>query len=167
MKNQKNRAIKIVFPIFFLAFLGFTSLKAQQAVSASGGSLSGSYGSVSQTIGQPFYATYKTSNWVLTQGVQQPFERWIITSITESKELDLVISVSPNPVSNVLVLKAGDKLPADLSYQLFDALGKVLAREKIEVKQTFIPMGAKVIGTYYLKVFMGKKEVESFKIIRN
>jgi hypothetical protein len=63
---MKNMAKKLII-VFYLLGLG-TALRAQEALSVTGGNASGSGGSVSYTIGQVAYQTHNGTNGSVAVG---------------------------------------------------------------------------------------------------
>jgi hypothetical protein len=147
--------------------LGLTGLQAQESPTATGGNASGSTGSLSYSVGQVVYQTYTGISGSVAQGVQQPFEISVITGIEEAKGISLMISAYPNPTTDFLTLKVENFELSNLHFQLFDMNGKLLQNEKITGNETNIAMSNLVPATYFVKVIQGKKEVKTFKIIKN
>ncbi len=150
-----------------LACPAITGLHAQTAISAAGGNTSGGGGTVSFTVGQIDYTTISSVNHSVAQGVQQPFEISVVTTIEEATGINLSVSVYPNPTTDYLQLKVESEKLKDLSFQLFDLSGKLLQSEKIRGNQTSINMSNLAPATYFVKVFQGNEEVKTFKIIKN
>ena len=161
----------------FLFGLGLTTIHAQQAVMTVGGTASGSGGRATYSVGQTMYTTTASGTGSVAEGVQQPYEISIVTSLEENAGKELQLSTYPNPASDQLTLTTGDD-PEQLSYQLFDMQGKLLAKildmqeklkkkKKINAKQTLIKMGSYAPGSYLIKISDGDATVKTFKIIKN
>ena len=143
-----------------------TILFAQQGTVACGGEASGSGGTASYTIGQIDYVTATGSNGSVTQGIQQPFE--IFVSVGEQvSNIKLTTSVYPNPTVETLVLKIENTEVTNFTYQLYDATGKILIENKAEGVETTINMSQLSSSYYFLKVLENKKEVKTYKVIKN
>lgn len=153
--------------IFISMIYGCSLCTAQQSVSATGGEATGSGGSVSYTVGQVAYTTYTESEGTISQGVQQPYEIFDIGSSADEYGISLELSVYPNPASNFLMLIVKDIRPGNLTYQLFDANGKLLENKEIVDAETTILMDELSPAIYLLKVSDHDKEVKTFKIIKN
>ncbi len=69
MKN-----IRKVLTIFLLYCFGAAIAQAQATIPATGGTATGSGGSVSLTVGQLVWHMFPGSNGTVLQGVQQPYE---------------------------------------------------------------------------------------------
>lgn len=160
-----NRKIKFIafLPILFLS----SSIYAQQSISTTGGDATGSGGSMSYSIGQVAYQTHTGTSGSVAEGVQQPYEISIVSGVKEAIGINLAVSAYPNPATDYLILKVESKELKGLSFQLYDLNGKVLKIEKITSNQTSIPVGNLVSATYFVKVLQGKKELKTFKIIKN
>lgn len=160
MKNKKAKLTAIV-----ILALGLSGLQAQEAIPASGGNSKSSGGSVSYSVGQIVYKTNTGINGSVAQGVQQPYEIFIISGLNEI--IQLSISAYPNPTNEILNLNVGDYDKTNLSYQLYDLNGKLLENKKIEKSEIIIQMKNLVPSTYFLKVTNNNKEVKTFKITKN
>lgn len=146
--------------------LGLTSLQAQESINATGGKASGNGGSSTYSVGQVTYNTYSGTNGTVSEGVQHPFEISVITGV-EITEIDLKMSVYPNPTTDYLTLKAELSKLEDISYYLFDVSGKLLESKKIINDETRIEMHSYAHATYYVKIVSNNKEIKVFKVIKN
>lgn len=162
---MKYKQLKL--SILLLLGLGLAELQAQTSVNATGGNASGSGGSASYSVGQVVYTTNTGTNGSGAQGVQQPYEISVVTSIEEAKVINLSVLAYPNPTTDFLLLKVESEKLKDLSYQLYDIQGKLLQTEKLTGNETQINMNNYVSLTYFVRVIQGKREVKSFKIVKN
>jgi hypothetical protein len=160
MKNL--RKVLIAFCLFGYG----TAIQAQEAVTASGGDATGSGGTVSYTIGQVAYITNTGAGGIVTQGVQQPYEFFIL-GINVNKDISMEMLVYPNPSVAFVNLKVINQNLENLSYQLYDINQKLILNQKISSTETSIPMETLSPATYFLKVSDNKKVVKTFKIIKN
>jgi len=162
---MKYKKLKLI--IVLLLGLGLTGLQAQEAIPATGGEASGSDGSASYTVGQVVYTTNVGTNGnSVTEGVQQPYEISVVTSIPEVKDINLSVSAYPNPTSNYLTVKVENYKTANLQYMVFDLNGKLLQTVKATGSETQIETSELVSGNYFVKVLDDKKEIKVFKIIK-
>ena len=161
------RIRKLLLSIVFLLEFGVTGLLAQEAFPATGSNAMSSGGSVSYSVGQAAYQIHKGTSGSATQGVQQPYEISVVTAIDEANGIILTVSAYPNPTTDYLTLETNAFDLSDLSFQLFDTNGRLLQSEKITSNKTSITMSNLVPATYFVKVIQNKKEVKTFKIIRN
>lgn len=162
---MRNKRLKLSTLLLLLP--GLTGLLAQDAIPATGGEASGSGGSASYSAGQVVYTTTTGTNGSVAQGVQQPFEISVVSVIEEATGIDLMVSAYPNPANDFLILSIDDLEISNLSYQLYDMNGKLLKNRKIEGNRTRIVMNNLVPAIYFLKVADEKKEVKTYKIVKN
>jgi hypothetical protein len=166
-KKSKMKYKKLKLSAFLLLGFGLTSVTAQESVNATGGNASGSGGSASYSIGQITYQTITGNNVSVTQGVQQPIEISVITELEEAKNINLSVTAFPNPSADHLTLQIGEFEISNLSYQLYDANGKILLNEKITGNPMNIATNHLAPANYFVKVMQGNKEVKTFKITKN
>ncbi len=158
---------KIWLMAMLLFVVEFTVVQAQTSIPASGGNASGSGGTVSYSVGQVVYTTNSNSNGSVAQGVQQPFEISVITGLEEALGISLELIVYPNPATDFIKLMIRNYEVKNLSYQLYDLNGSILQDDRIESNETQILMQNLKPSAYILKVIQGKKEIKTFKIIKN
>ena len=152
------------YSILFIFFAG-TFLSAQNASVSSGGNANGSGGTVSYSIGQVLYSANASSGGKVTQGVQQPYEIYVLSGLDE-KDIELSVAVYPNPVTSVLNLKTSQQA-RNISIHLYDVKGKLLLDEKINNTDHSISMENFPPSAYFIKVYSGTKELKVFKLIKN
>jgi hypothetical protein len=156
--------IKKLLPGAFL-FFGTATLSAQQGTVPAGGDASGAGGSASYSIGQVDYITENGTGGTITQGLQQPFEIYVITGV-DAKDINLSASVYPNPTAEQVILNVKE-LSAGMSYTLTDVQGKLISKDKLTGNETAISMITLSKGIYLVKVLDNNKELKVFKIIKN
>ena len=157
MKHKKQMTCLV------LLFLGLGGLQAQDAVTAAGGEASGSGGSSSYSVGQVLYTTSAGSNGIVAHGVQQAYEIFVTTGIEETN-INLELSVYPNPTTNYLNLKVED--PDKLIYQLYDLQGRMLANAEVISNSTRINLEDQPSSTYFLVVLKENNIIKTFKVIK-
>ena len=133
MKHKKVKLSALIL------LAGLTGLQAQEAVTTTGGNASGSGGTVSYTIGQIDYTTNTGTGGTVTQGVQQPYEFFIL-GIDDKKDISLEMSVYPNPSVAFVNLKIVNQNLENLSFQLYDVNQKLIITRKVSSTETSIPM---------------------------
>ncbi len=159
MKNKQP-----IFIAFFLAVFSFT-VSAQQSVTVSGNTATGTGGSANYSVGQVVYTANYGTNGNLTQGVQQPYE--ISTLGTdEHSEINLQFLAYPNPTTDVLTLSIGNFNSSDLIYSLFDINGRIIQSKKITESLTNIDMKNQQSAIYFLKITADNKEIKTYRIIK-
>jgi len=158
---RKTKTITLLLFLFAL-----TEIKAQQGTATTGGTASGSGGTETFSIGQVFYSSQSGTGGKINEGVQQPYEIFIV-GISENKNINLSYSVYPNPASAIIILKIENTSLENLSFQLFDFNGKLLLNQKITSTETSIKMGEYAKASYFLKIIDNNKELQTIKIITN
>ncbi|HHG84758.1 MAG TPA: T9SS type A sorting domain-containing protein, partial [Bacteroidetes bacterium] len=159
----KMKQKKIITTIAFL-LLGLGGLHAQESPTATGGEATGIGGTASFSVGQVVYTTNTGINGGVMQGVQQPYEISTAVGVNEPN-INLELSVYPNPTTNYLTLKVVDNV--NLSFQLFDLHGKLIASAPLQSTSTVISLEAKPAAIYFLSVSKFNKTVKTFKIIKH
>ncbi|NQY09261.1 MAG: T9SS type A sorting domain-containing protein [Flavobacteriales bacterium] len=157
--------MKVLISGAFL-FVSIGALQAQETVPASGGEATGSGGTSSYSVGQITYTTDTGTNGSVAKGVQQPYEISIVTGI-EATNINLELSVYPNPTTDRLTLAVKDTELNNLKFQLYDLSGKLIQQDQLREQNTQINMQNLAAATYLLKVTDSNKVVKTFKIIRN
>ena len=99
-------------------------------------------------------------------GVKQPYEISITTGI-EVTNINLQLSVYPNPTTDFLTLSVKDTELSDLNYQLYNLSGKLILQDQLRDQNTQIDMRNLSSATYLVKVSDNTKNLKTFKIIRN
>lgn len=149
--------------VLFLLF-SIHCLNAQQSVNASGGKGTGTGGSFSFSIGQIDYVAAVGTNGSVSEGVQQPFEIFVLGT-DEIPDIKLALSVYPNPTTDLLFIKNEDS-NLEFNYQLFDVTGKLLSSSAKMEQVNQIDMALFKTGTYILLIQTESNVTKSFKIIK-
>lgn len=159
MKHRKVKLSALLLVIWL-------TTQAQQATTTTGGNASSGGGTVAYSVGQIVYTTNTGTNGSVSQGVQQPYEIFIVLGI-EDNSINLKLTAYPNPTSNFLTLNLGNAELSTLSFQLYDISGKLIESRKIVSSPETIGMENLSSASYFLKVTKNNNEVKSFKIIKN
>lgn len=160
----KNKSRPIALLAAGLLWVSFA--QAQESTNASGGDATGTGGTASYSVGQVVYTTNTGSTGSVAQGVQHAYE--IFTVGIKETELNISLTVFPNPTTENLTLQISDYNNEQLSYQLFDMQGKQLSNGQITAQKTQINMNSLPTATYFVNVVnQENKKVQSFKIIKN
>ena len=141
--------------------------QAQQSANAAGGDATGTGGTAAYSAGQIVYTTNTGSNGSVAQGVQQAYEISVVTDIKNETKINMSLVVFPNPTTSLLNLQIADLKTEQLTYQLTDALGKLIIENKITESSTQINMNAQAEAIYFLNVLESNQTVKTFKIIKN
>lgn len=155
--------IKNLLSLIFVLFI--TKFYSQEAIVASGGNSAGVNGNVSYSVGQVIYTTHFGSNGSIVQGVQQPFEIQTLLGL-DNININLQLSVYPNPTANLLSLDVKNYNFENLQYQLFDINGRIILSGKIVQESTQLQLDVFPAAIYLLKVTDNNKEIKTFKIIK-
>lgn len=152
---------------FYLLLWMFSSggLLAQESVVTSGGSGSGTGGSNTYSIGQIAYTEISSSAGFTIQGVQQPYEIYVLSG-KEHPSIRLEMLVYPNPTQNNFILKIETIESNNFDYELFDFRGRLLTQNKTNSTETLISLDSYADGVYILNVRNGSTLTKSFKIIK-
>jgi Secretion system C-terminal sorting domain len=160
----KNKSRHILLLATGLLWAGLA--QAQESANASGGDATGSGGTVAYSVGQVVYTTNTSTSGTVSQGVQQAYE--IFTVGIKETELNISLSVFPNPTVDNLTLQISDYNNEKLSYQLYDIQGKLLNNGQVTAQQTQIYTASLPAATYFIDIVnQENKKIQSFKIIKN
>lgn len=135
-------------------------------MSSAGGNAEGSGGTASYSIGQIFYSPHTGSAGSLVEGVQQPYEISVITSIEETAGINLIMAAYPNPATDYVTLVVDNYNSQELSFHLLDVNGRLIKNKIITGIETLISVTYLTTGTYFLRVIDNHKHVKTFKIIK-
>lgn len=160
-----ERKIKIV-ALLLLGVLWATEAMAQQTIPATGGNATGSGGTVSFTVGQLAWHMFPGSSGTVLQGVQQPYEISVVTSIENTEFISLVCRLFPNPTRGLIKLIVESEDFKSLRFQLYDINGTILQDKPIEDEETEISMDNLLSSLYFLRVLKDNREIKVFKIIK-
>ncbi len=164
-KINSPMSTKTTFIILLLLFSGtiFSQEIISEVIGVSGTDFSNSEGSISFTIGEPIIASYSQDDIILTQGFQQ--STFTITRIDREEELEMSISVYPNPTSRFVNIVYNDE---PYSCLLFDMSGKIIRREDAINGSLSIDLSSYTDGSYILNVVNGKgRQIAKYKIVKN
>lgn len=162
---HKSKAMK--YPLILFVLLGFGRMQAQEVMSASGGNLSGSAGSVSFTVGQINYITYTGPTGTVNEGVQHPYEIFVVTGINEYPETEVLLDLYPNPSAEFVILKLKNQDPESLTYELWNSNGIMVMKNQVVQEETVLDLEELSPAVYYLQIFNNATIVKTFKIIKN
>jgi len=140
-------------------------VSAQLTSNTSGKNVSQNNTSVSYSIGEVYYNTTTTSNSAITQGIQQPYEIYLISGIGNEKDVQL-ITAFPNPTSSTIKIVTQDIKIDGLNYKLYDLLGKEILSGDITSNQTELDLNNLMPAVYFIKVFRYNSTIKYFKIIK-
>ncbi len=153
--------MKNIFSILILFIVNFCF--AQKSVVASGGKAIGTTGTASFSVGLVSYKNPEGNS--INDGMQQPYEIQTLGN-SDFASVELLMIAYPNPAIDQLNLKIAEQNLKDYSYQLYDAAGKTLSSEKINLEESSINMKDYITGIYFLDVKSKDKKIKTFKILK-
>ena len=162
---MKYRFISIGVGFIFAFTFGFFGLNAQQAVVTTGGDIQSAEGSVSYSVGQVFYQSVTSPSGSVLEGVQQPYEIFVITSVTEADPLT-ELRLFPNPASDYLILETDEHLDSSVRMAVFNSMGQMIRTANVEREQTKVYVGDLMAGSYYVVLFHEGRKLQTFKVIK-
>jgi hypothetical protein len=168
-KSQMNRGIKITGKFILIAILAgflFAHLDGQEAIVASGSNATGSRGTVSYTIGQIAFSTLNGTDEVIVQGVQQPYEISVITTVDDTPDTSIECVLFPNPTRDAVKVSVVSPAYDGMTFRLYDFNGVLLREITSMAEETVVPMQNLSPATYILRVMKNNKVIKTFKIIK-
>ncbi|MFP4025431.1 MAG: T9SS type A sorting domain-containing protein [Thiohalospira sp.] len=164
---MKKKLFKMCITGVIIVLTTYNYSFSQETINSAGAGGMGSGGTIEYSLGQVLYLTNNSSDGIVIEGIQQPYEIFVLTSLPEGNEIDMHYSVFPNPTSSCLNLKVGHLRNRILSYKLFNMNGQLLMSNKITESVITIEMNNYTSGFYILKVEENHKEIKTFKIFKN
>ncbi|MEO1448723.1 MAG: T9SS type A sorting domain-containing protein [Bacteroidota bacterium] len=153
--------------ILGLAFLlVIMPASAQAGFFMADGNTIDAYGNNSHCPGQISFQSISESYESVTGGVQHPFEILLPTSV-EISDVQLSLSVYPNPTAGELQLKVGPTLTGGQQYRLLDSEGRKLQYALLENGSNAINLSAYPPAVYFVQVFQKRKLLHTFQVIKN
>jgi hypothetical protein len=163
---MKTKLLMMITMVFL--FPGISMLYAQETVDASGGEAAGTGGTISNSVGQVAVSVLSGAAGTVLQGVQQPWEVFLVTGLNTWNELTLDCTIYPNPAGDFLKLKVEGWNREKLSYRLYDISGKMYGNGQVTAPETTIPLAALLSGAYLLSITReADQQIQSFKIVKN
>ncbi len=159
--------MKHLFVLLTFLWIVVTKLYAQSSALTAGGNSTGSGGTASFSIGQIVYTSHTGTSGYVTEGLQQPYEISVVTSMSESDNMQMAIQVFPNPTVDAVTISLIELPSEDLNYQVFDMNGKLLMQADIKENKTSIQMTELEPSTYFLKLMADQTIIKIFKIVKH
>jgi len=131
-----------------------------------GGDAFGIGGTVSYSVGQVLCITTSGINGSVAQGVQQAYEIYTSGGI-ENTNININLSIYPNPTKDFLNLKIENYNNQNLSYQLYNLQGQLIQGDHIINASTSIQMSDLAKSTYSIIITKDQKIIKTFNIIKN
>jgi len=149
-----------------LSCLSAAIAQGQGTIPATGGTATGSGGSVTYTVGQIADSVITGTNGFIIQGVQQPYEISTVTAVEDTDDITLGYSVYPNPTEGIIRLVIKSFNEGDFRFQLYNLNGTVLQDKEVTDEETEISMESHKSAVYFLRVIRDNNEVKVFKIVK-
>ncbi|KYH06168.1 T9SS type A sorting domain-containing protein [Chryseobacterium cucumeris] len=146
-----------------LSVFSISILHAQAVVLAAGLDASAANGFVSYSVGQTTYLEKGTGQ--VLEGVQQPYEIITLTTFENSSELTGIL-LYPNPFRDYLYLDFTSNNFKGSEYQLFDAQGKLVKKDKISQSKSELNFSSIPSAMYIIRITQNGENIKTFKIIK-
>ena len=146
---KKNTIVLFLFLV--------TTISAQQVVSTQGDSYSNINGSINFTIGEVIINTGTNGINDITQGFHQT--NWNILGI-EDNTANYEATIYPNPVEDVLNIRTNTF--RNVTYTLYDILGKLILQDKLIGEETAIRVDQLDSGNYILTLSNNTQKLKTF-----
>ncbi|MCJ7934125.1 MAG: T9SS type A sorting domain-containing protein [Chryseobacterium sp.] len=147
-----------------LSVFSIVIFHAQSAVLATGTDASAGNGSVSYSIGQTAYLNKGTPAQLL-EGVQLGYEiTTLSTHEISSDQKDILLY--PNPFKDYLYLDFTTNTYKGSEYQLFDAQGKLIKKDKILQSKSELNFSSLPSALYIIRISQNGTPVKTFKILK-
>jgi hypothetical protein len=144
-----------------LSLFATITVSAQEVVSTQGDSYSNASGNIDFTIGELIIDTGTDGTNDLTQGFHQT--NWNFVGL-EDHSPSYEATIFPNPTSEVLNIKTS--FFENVTYTLYDAMGKLILQDKLSAEQTPIQVGQLAPGSYSLTLNNQTQNLKTFKLIK-
>lgn len=148
-----------------LLFCSATSF-AQSGPVAAGTSTAGAGGSISYSIGQIDYTYPIGAGGNSSEGLQQPYELFVITGTNEVSK-GVFLNVFPNPSTHQVILDFKEADHNNYLYELRDANSKIVQTGKISESKTILNVLGLNSGVYFLNITSASYQTTTFKLIKH
>ena len=151
---------KTAFVLFSL--FATITVSAQEVVSTQGDSYSNASGSIDFTLGEVVIVTGTDGTNDLTQGFHQT--NWNFLGV-EDFAPNYEAIIFPNPTEDVLNIKTS--MFENVTYTLYDGLGKLVMQDILSAEQTPIQVSQLAPGSYLLTLNNETQNLKTFKLIKH
>lgn len=142
-------------------------LSSSTSLNTSGGEAAGFGGSASFSIGQVVYSTNFTSDYTVSEGVQQPVLTEYFPEKPAEEKLPITFQAYPNPMTDYLILEVKNLEDRKLDYELLDLHGRLLHRNPLQGSKTKITPRNLQSAVYLLRISENGKPIRTFKILKD
>jgi len=147
--------------LLLLSLITTLSVSAQEVVSTQGDSYSNPNGSIDFTIGEVVINTGTDGTNNLTQGFHQT--NWNFLGV-EDFAPNYEAIIFPNPTEDVLNIKTS--MFENVTYTLYDGLGKLVMQDILSAEQTPIQVSQLATGNYSLTLTNETQNLKTFKLVK-
>ena len=147
--------------IVLFSLLTTLSVSAQEVVATQGDSYSNASGSIDFTLGEVIIATGTDGTNDITQGFHQT--NWNFLGV-EDFVPNYEAIIFPNPTEDVLNIKTS--MFENVTYTLYDGLGKLVMQDKLSAEQTPIQVSQLAPGSYSLTLNNETQNLKTFKLVK-
>ncbi|MCR4560273.1 MAG: T9SS type A sorting domain-containing protein [Bacteroidales bacterium] len=149
---------KTILTVLFVFTAGLCN--AQEALCSGGGEARGS-GTMSYSVGLPFY-----EGGTITAGVQHAYKITELKTSISDVFSAVDITVYPNPVTDKVIMCMTSQMFNGMCYIVTDNNGRTVKSALIESDITEINMSNLATNIYFLQVYSGNRRVKTFKILK-
>lgn len=155
-----------IWTMCLFCLLAYLQLRSQEATVSSGGDILTETGSISYSVGLPFFTAMQSEVGSISQGVQHTY-KFVTVSNQYDPLIHLDLLIYPNPTLDVVFLQVkSDQLPAGLKYHLYDSYGKLISYNNVTDQHTPLDMKTLPASVYLMTVFDTNQIYQSFQIIK-
>ena len=147
--------------IALFSLLASFSISAQEVISSQGETYSNTNGVIDFTIGEVIINTGTNGTNDITQGFHQT--NWVFVGL-DNFAPNYEVSVYPNPSEELLNIRT--KTFENVSYTLYDAVGKVILQDKLSSEFTTITVNQLAPGSYSLTLNNSAQNLKTFKLTK-
>jgi hypothetical protein len=144
----------------FISLMSNT-IYAQVAALSCGGDAIDTGGSISFSIGQPFFETFWDTDISIAAGVQQAYEV-SETSDTRNPERASQISVCPNPTTDIVKVNVCAEESAIWRCTVLDGNGRIIREHQSRDEELLLNFRALPAGTYMLRISDENQYLKTF-----
>ena len=162
---EKLLRSKLLHSFVLLLFTSAVCSYAQQTTLSTGDTAQSAAGSMSYSVGQVAYQSYENAAVKVTEGIQQPYEIFVLS--TTENATNKKITVYPNPVKDFLIVDFNSEKLQKGSYQFFDISGKTIKRGELKDLKNEINTSSFSAGAYILSILENGTIIKNYKIIKN
>ena len=162
----KAQPMKYTF-IILLFLIKNTSIAQKitsQVIDASGGTHRANGYSMTYSLGQTAVTMLKSSNYIITQGFQQPLNNGT-TESEETQSIDFQATVFPNPTSALLNLNLQGNLEQTWQMQIVNIKGQIVRNETLQQAENQFDVSNFPNGEYFI-LLKGKNGVLQAKFLK-